>query len=267
MFRKLLVGTDGSDSATIAVAHGVELAKALDAEITVMSVYAPPRPDAPEVISSRVGDPTADIARAILRDVNKQFEAKAKLTTRAEEGNAAESLVDIAEAEGFELIIVGNRGMAGASRFMLGNVPNKVSHHAPASVLIVDTVDSQEPGYGKMLVGTDGSDAASKAVAEAVDLAKAMGASLTVATVAPSEEAGDRVLASVREKYPDVETRVLVGEPADEMVGLAERDGYDLMIVGNKGMTGARRFLLGSVPNKISHHAPTSLLILNTTGG
>jgi nucleotide-binding universal stress UspA family protein len=266
MFRKLLVGTDGSDSATIAVAHSVELARALDAEVTVVSVYLPPRTDAPEVISARHGDPTADIARAVLRDVEKRFGDKAKLVTRAEEGDPAETLMDIAEEEGFDLIVIGNRGMAGASRFMLGNVPNKISHHAPSSVLIVDTVDAQEPGYRKMEVGTDGSTTAAKAVAAAVELAEKTGAELHIVCVASSEADAERVLEKIRKEFPDAKTKALVGDPADAMVEYSGQEGVDLLIVGNKGMTGARRFLLGSVPNKVSHKATTSLLIVNTTG-
>ena len=46
---------------------------------------------------------------------------------------------------------------------------------------------------------------------------------------------------------------------------VAEEQAADLIIVGNKGMTGAKRFLLGSVPNKVSHHAPCSVLIIRTT--
>jgi nucleotide-binding universal stress UspA family protein len=266
MFRKILVGTDGSDSATIAVAHAIELGRALDAEVTVLSVYATPRVDAPEVISSRHGDPTADIARAVLRDVEKRFEGKGTFVTRAEEGNAAEALMDIAEDEDFDVIVIGNRGMAGASKFMLGNVPNKVTHHAPASVLVVDTVDAQEPGYKKMLVGTDGSTTAARAVAGAVELAEKSKAELWVVCVASSESDADRVLDKVREQYPDAKTKGLVGDPAEAMVEFGNGEGVDLVIVGNKGMTGARRFLLGSVPNKVSHHATTSVLIVNTTG-
>ena len=55
------------------------------------------------------------------------------------------------------------------------------------------------------------------------------------------------------------------GDPADAILDVAEEQGADLMIVGNKGMTGAKRFLLGSVPNKVSHHAPCSVLIIRTT--
>jgi nucleotide-binding universal stress UspA family protein len=64
-----------------------------------------------------------------------------------------------------------------------------------------------------------------------------------------------------------VETRrhPIEGDPADAIVSIAERQRADLIVVGNKGMTGTARFLLGSVPNKVSHHAPCSVLIVRTT--
>ena len=55
------------------------------------------------------------------------------------------------------------------------------------------------------------------------------------------------------------------GDPADAILDVAEEREADLIVVGNKGMTGAKRFLLGSVPNKVSHHAPCSVLIIRTT--
>ncbi len=55
------------------------------------------------------------------------------------------------------------------------------------------------------------------------------------------------------------------GDPADAILKVAEDVEADLIVVGNKGMTGARRFLLGSVPNKVSHHAPCSVFIARTT--
>jgi nucleotide-binding universal stress UspA family protein len=55
------------------------------------------------------------------------------------------------------------------------------------------------------------------------------------------------------------------GDPADAILDVAEEQKSDLIVVGNKGMSGAKRFLLGSVPNKVSHHAPCSVLIVRTT--
>ena len=63
----------------------------------------------------------------------------------------------------------------------------------------------------------------------------------------------------------EVETFAREGDPADAILDVAEERDADLIVVGNKGMTGARRFLLGSVPNKVSHHAPCSVLIVRTT--
>ena len=63
----------------------------------------------------------------------------------------------------------------------------------------------------------------------------------------------------------EVETMAREGDPADAILDVAEEKGADLIVVGNKGMTGAKRFLLGSVPNKVSHHAPCSVMIIRTT--
>ena len=63
----------------------------------------------------------------------------------------------------------------------------------------------------------------------------------------------------------EVETYAREGDPADAILDVAEEQNADLIVVGNKGMTGAKRFLLGSVPNKVSHHAPCSVLIIRTT--
>ena len=61
-----------------------------------------------------------------------------------------------------------------------------------------------------------------------------------------------------------VETFARVGDGADAILDVAEEQRSDLIVVGNKGMTGATRFLLGSVPNKVSHHAPCSVMIVRT---
>ena len=73
--------------------------------------------------------------------------------------------------------------------------------------------------------------------------------------------AGERI----GEAGVNVETYARQGDPADAILDVAEEQNADLIVVGNKGMTGAKRFLLGSVPNKVSHHAPCSVLIIRTT--
>jgi nucleotide-binding universal stress UspA family protein len=146
--------------------------------------------------------------------------------------------------------------------------------------------------FARILVGTDGSETAKRAVEEATQLAKQTGASIDIVSAyepvpssrlreerleAPSDiehkvnpnEDVDAILeeaaADVRQAGVDVRTFARQGEPADAILDVAEEQGADLIVVGNKGMTGAKRFLLGSVPNKVSHHAPSSVLIIRTT--
>src|SRR4051812_42211454 len=120
----------------------------------------------------------------------------------------------------------------------------------------------------KILVGTDGSSTARLAVDRAVEVADALGASLTLLTAGPRARA-EKVLASESERLADagvqLETLAVEGDAASVLLDEVERGGYDLLVVGNKGMTGVGRFFLGSVPNKVSHHVSCSLLIVRTT--
>ena len=122
--------------------------------------------------------------------------------------------------------------------------------------------------YKRILVGSDGSTTAAKAVDRAVELAKAAGATLTILTAGAGEHAKeivDREATRHADAGVTIDTRVDERDAATALVEVAEEGNYDLLVVGNKGMTGASRFFLGSVPNKVSHHIQRSLLIVRTT--
>lgn len=147
--------------------------------------------------------------------------------------------------------------------------------------------------FTRIVVGTDGSDTAAEAVRQAIDLAKlAGGAQLSIVSAfqpipkrrveeereaAPADvqyEIGPRedvnlilegAAAAARKEGLEVQTHPVEGDPAEAILTVAEETKADLIVVGNKGMTGARRFLLGSVPNNVSHHAPCSVIIVRTT--
>ena len=122
--------------------------------------------------------------------------------------------------------------------------------------------------YKRILVGTDGSTTAAKAVDRAVELAQVAGASLTILTAGIGEQAKeivDKEAARHAEAGVKIETRVDDRDASTALVEVGDEGDYDLLVVGNKGMTGASRFFLGSVPNKVSHHVQRSLLIVRTT--
>lgn len=123
--------------------------------------------------------------------------------------------------------------------------------------------------FSRILVGTDGSPTAAKAVARAVEVARSNDARLTILT-AGSEARGrpvvDEAAAAHADAGVEIDTAVVDQDPVRALIGTAEAGGYDLVVVGNKGMTGVGRFFkVGAVPNKLSHHLPTSLLIVRTT--
>ena len=123
--------------------------------------------------------------------------------------------------------------------------------------------------YERILVATDGSETATRAVDRAVKVAQATGGTLTLLTAAPPAQA-DAILAREMKRLADagvqLETRASERDAASAIVEAAEGGDYDLVVVGNKGMTGSKRFFtLGSVPNKVSHHLATNLLIVRTT--
>lgn len=123
--------------------------------------------------------------------------------------------------------------------------------------------------FNKILVGTDGSATATKAVARAVEVAGSHSASLTIFTAARAER-GQAVVDAEAAKYADagvaIDTKVVDTDAVSGLINEAGSGHYDLLVMGNKGMTGVTRFFkLGSVPNKVTHNLPCSLLIVKTT--
>lgn len=121
--------------------------------------------------------------------------------------------------------------------------------------------------YDRILVGTDGSTTAARAVDRAVEVAGATGATLTILCAGDGAKA-QRVVAEAAARYASagitIETIAREGDPATVLIEQSDK-GYDLLVVGNKGMSGFSRFVTGSVPNKISHNSPCALLIVHTT--
>ncbi len=146
MFRSIVVGTDGSETAGQAVRQAVALASQLDAKLQIVCAYEP-------VSGTRLRSEATQAPPDVQWSINPREDVEATLDEAAElareqgvaadvharQGDPADAILDVAEETGADLVVVGNKGMTGAKRFLLGSVPNKVSHHAPCSVLIIRT--------------------------------------------------------------------------------------------------------------------------------
>ena len=146
MFGSIVVGTDGSNTAKEAVRQAIDLAKQVGASLDIVSAYEPvsgerlrqERREAPKDVEWAV-NPREDVDHTLEEAARETREAGVEVETFARQGDPADAILDVAEERGSDLIVVGNKGMTGAKRFLLGSVPNKVSHHAPCSVLIIRT--------------------------------------------------------------------------------------------------------------------------------
>jgi nucleotide-binding universal stress UspA family protein len=154
-----------------------------------------------------------------------------------------------------------------------------------------------------IVVGTDGSEPADEAVRQATDMASREGARLHLVTAYPDPQmlrerttiwsndpkglldsggtgGGAQTIVDLREvaeslvqraardavsKGVEVETHVREGQPAEVIIDVANQEQADLIVIGSRGLTGIKRYLLGSVSTKVSEHAPCSVMIVRAT--
>jgi nucleotide-binding universal stress UspA family protein len=143
MFQRMVVGTDGSETATNAMRSAAKLAAQLGAELHIVSGYH----GKSELRVTGAGSgveawmvSSTDAVEGILRDAaDIARREKVPVTTHHEEGDPGKALISVATAVEADLVVVGNRGMQGLKRFVLGSVPNDVAHGAPCAVLILKT--------------------------------------------------------------------------------------------------------------------------------
>ena len=285
MYQKIVAGTDLSTTAQVATDRAAALADRLGADLILVHAGKDPGERFDELASGYGAEKIV------------------------ESGPPADVLVTATEKVGADLLVVGSVGMSGARRFMLGNVPNKVSHHSPTDLLIVKTDPPKSTGaYNKVLVGTDGSPTAMRALDVACDLGAKLGTKVLVvcayepptereleqmrsdpddpvaqwsagkmtsgtpeefrwriAGTAQAEDVLERAADHAEKRGVQADVRAVKGSPAEVLISTAEDEDCDLIAVGNVGMAGAKRFMLGNVPHRISHHAPTDVLIIRTS--
>jgi nucleotide-binding universal stress UspA family protein len=140
MFKTIVVGTDGSSTADVAVARGAELARLTGAKLHIVSAYTPT--PARVVGEKAAGEysigPDFKVDAVLSGTIGNLRAEGIDISTHGPKGDPADAIVKIAVREQADLIVLGNKGMQGGRR-ILGSIPNKVSHHAPCDLLIVHT--------------------------------------------------------------------------------------------------------------------------------
>lgn len=243
----------------------------------------------PEMPAGYLEEYRKDVSEAAERVLHEMKQDLADVCSHirliADTGDAAESILETAEESRSDLIVVGQRGMTATPSFLLGGVSQKVATYAPCSVLVA------KESVGKLdriLVAVDGSDASYKAVSFLLRHPLKVPLHVTVVTVWPQREgevlgrspAGhkkseirrviehkgaellDRIATELKAGPYTVATELLQGDPAAVLLDATVRHQAQMVIVGSRGMKAIKRFLLGSVSEKMLVYAACSVLIV-----
>jgi nucleotide-binding universal stress UspA family protein/nitrite reductase/ring-hydroxylating ferredoxin subunit len=239
----------------VAEDRAARLAKRLGAEFSLIHVSA--ERGATDDEGDRVLREAAERARVLGIDAANE----------RRQGEIAPEIMAAAAELGADLLVVGDHGMGPSNRFSLGGIPNQVAHHSPIDILVVRTSDPEvlKRPYRKILIATDGSLTAHQAARHGYALAQGLEADVALIYVGDAL-IGDIVLRDTATRLGDEETERIVatGNPAAQISRFARH--YDLLVVGNKGMTGSRRYIRRAVPHDVAHGAPSDVLIVKTVG-
>lgn len=293
MFNKILVCSDGSNHARYAALLGADIARYFHSVVLALNVF-----DISVALAGETGIWTIPIsqealelsmaseretAESVLKPIFAQFEQP--YTMLQELGHPVDAIVKVAHNEQVDLIVLGSQGLTGLKELLLGSVSYGVLHHAPCPVLI-------ERGKGtpiqRILLASDASGGATNAAAHAFALAKQWNACLTVLNVvepsrwlasshpdpnpiktAEEQIKSERIYTAVKESLQNLvaETQQSYrmhqeqGHDGKTIVKYAQSGGYDLIVMGSRGLGGFERLVLGSTSNYVAHHAHCSVLI------
>ncbi|BCB95700.1 universal stress protein [Dissulfurispira thermophila] len=276
----MLVAIDGSESSMHALKESFKLARNEKSWITVVSVVPEYRGDLDLVA---VGNIMSSMKKPCEDALQKAYElAKAEgilIKTVCEEGEPYERIIDIANAENCELIVMGRRGLSRLERVLMGSVTARVIGHSPIDILIVPL--DAEIGWQRILVATDGSIYSKAAADRALDFAFQYGGQLIVVSVVdvPIEFYGEApgavedLIKRAKEYTEDVKRRaesagikaavfVREGETYKTILDIAKEQNADTIVMGSHGRTGLKRLLMGSVTEKVIGYASCPVLVV-----
>ena len=238
VYKRILFGTDGTERAAQCTQVATALANAGKAQLVVAHVWERPA-GAEQVLAQALADAEAAGVKRVEGELHGGR-------------SPADVMIELAESRDVGLIVVSG----GRSTTVLGPTAERLSHHAPRDLLIVMNTqrgDADRP-YRRVLIATDGSATADRAARKGYDLAESIGAPVTLVFVG-HPATGALVTEDTKVVYGvGAETDVVMkqGDPAERIVETAHEVGADLIVVGNKGMQGAKRFFLNPVPEKSS---------------
>jgi len=282
MYDRILVAVDGSEPANAAFDHALDVAADCDAEVRALYVANTNR-DSVTTVGNDVRDALEAEGEDVIEGARERAAARdVPFTGEVVQGEPGDAILAAADERAADLVAIGTSGKGAIRRFLLGSVAEHVIRRADVPVLSVraDEDVRVEYPYDSILVPTDGSEHASRAMERAVELARRHDATLHVLSVVDVMAVGvdvradlmiDQLEESAREAVEDagaeageagvdVVTDTIVGSIHREIRSYAEENDVDLLTMGTHGRSGVDRFLLGSVTERTLRTAPAPVL-------
>jgi nucleotide-binding universal stress UspA family protein len=280
-FKNILVPIDGSISCLRARELAAIIAQKFNSKITLVHVvshdFMHPELKAnyqlPPEVMQKMDTVYMEAGEKILRTAEEAFKEEGLqvdpiLIRRAED--PADSILNLSKQQPFDLIIMGNRAETQAERFELGSTSEKIALYSKSPVLIV----KKKTKLGKILVAIDGSKQATKALGYVSVIARKFNSKVTLLHIAEAKLANlePEVVRSISEKIlwdasteirgVEIDKRLEFGTPAESIIQLAKHENFDLIVLGSRGLSSVKRYLLGSVSEDVTWHASRSVLIV-----
>jgi len=267
---RVLLATDGGSAAHSAGTLLARIGARSGVEVTVLAVASF---DLALEAAEELGRYSAETARTRVDEIARAAAERLaneglKARSAVSEGHPAAEILQAVEDEGYELTVVGAGRESWLGQLMLGSVGTAVLQASPSAVLIVHDLreDAEEV---RVLLGTDGSEGADRAVRTLLELADPARCSVVVMSVAASTSAeapaeaathGERAASLLREAGFTAELRISSGHPGRLLLEEATRGDHDLVVVGSRGTSRVRRAVLGSVSDQLVRRSRATLV-------
>jgi nucleotide-binding universal stress UspA family protein/nitrite reductase/ring-hydroxylating ferredoxin subunit len=249
MWGRIVLGTDGSPAANRAGETVATIARAVSAKLTAVTASA--NPDAAE-----------DVLQGAVQAAEAAGMRASKVSGEAVVGRAGDALV--AKADELDAGLI---AMARGDAQPLSDLGRWLARHSPCDLLLVAITDRDPHApYGRILIASDGSATADRAARKGLELAQEIDAPVTLVFVG-HPATGKLVMEDTVAMYGegvDVDIRLQQGNPAELILQTAKEVAADVIVVGNRGLQGAKGFLLGSVPETVLDGADVDVLLCRT---
>lgn len=284
MFERLLFPTDGSEAASSAFDYAMSVASAHDATLHVLNVADTSALSVTRIEGDVIDAHVQDGEELVAEYADRAEQRGLAVVTDVYQGHPAETIVDYADESAIDLVVMPTHGRSGIKRYLLSSVTEEVVNTVSAPVLTVTPSEGDEFVYPpqNLLVPTDGSPCADRALEQASDIAHATGGRLHLLTVVETaslgidvrstvvsdrlEERATEILdtASETASVDDTVTSTAHGRPYREIHSYITDNDVDLVVLGTQGETDFSGSVLGGVSDKLIRTSPVPVLLVSS---